>query len=75
MRTLYNLSADAAKSALSDIGSSNSADMAALTQQSDVANQIVGERMATAFNESVKTDNDIWVKFTKHWGSEKRRKL
>lgn len=68
MRTLYNLSADAAKSALSDIGSSNSADMAALTQQSDVANEIVGERMATAFNESVKTDNDIWVKFTKHWG-------
>ncbi|MBR3623599.1 MAG: autotransporter domain-containing protein [Selenomonadaceae bacterium] len=93
LRALYNMDADDAKIVLGEVGKSGAADMAALTQQSDVANQIVSERMSTAFAETttdifapvyrldgkndsvnvamktpVEDNNDIWVKFTKHWG-------
>lgn len=49
MRALYSLDPAAAKSTLSDIGSSDAADMAAMVQQSSVSSQIIDDRLSTAF--------------------------
>ena len=64
MRTLYNLSADGAKSALTEIESSGAGDIMHLTQTSTVADRIISDRLNTDFSQG----NDAWVKFTKNWG-------
>ena len=49
MRALYSMDPATAKSTLSDIGSSDAADMAAIVQQSSVSSQIIDDRLSTAF--------------------------
>lgn len=69
MRTLYNLSAENAKTALSEIGVSPAPDLAYLVQQRSVTGRVVGNRINSAFGTDA--DNNAWVKFTKHWGDLK----
>ena len=98
MRNLYNLPAEGAKAALSQIGSSPAPDITSLAQQSAIVSQVIGDRLNTAFATAavdvpvtvnhfadepekdkkntmtipvdlpMATDNNAWVKFTKHWG-------
>ena len=71
MRPLYNMDATSAKSALFDIGNSAAADMAAVTQQNSAINNIIGERLTTAYektNIDPTINSDIWVNFAKDWG-------
>ncbi len=73
MRTLYNLSAEDAKTSLSEIGASPAPEFASLVQRSSIVSDVIGNRMNTAFATpstelSKSTDNNGWVKFTKHWG-------
>ena len=70
MRVLYGLDATNAKSALTDIGGSSAADMAAVTQQNSAASNAIGERLNTAFDipRDNNLNNDIWVNIGKHWG-------
>ena len=56
MRSLYSLSPAAAKSALTEIGSSAAPQMASLVQQSTVADRVISDRLSTAFaTKSVET--------------------
>ena len=74
MRPLYNLNATNAKSALSDIGNSAAADMAAVTQQNSAVNNIIGERLTTAYekrNIDPTINSDVWVNFAKNWSETK----
>ena len=71
MRVLYSMDATSAKSALSDIGNSAAADMAAVVQQNSAVNNIIGERLTTAYektNIDPTINSDIWVNFAKNWG-------
>jgi len=70
MRLLYSLDATNAKQALSDIGGSSAADMAAVTQQNSAASNAIGERLNTAFDipHDSNLNHDIWVNLGKHWG-------
>ena len=64
MRMLYNLSADGAKSALTEISGSKAGDIMHLTQTSTVADRVISDRLTM----DVSQDNNAWVKFTKNWG-------
>ena len=50
MRNLYSLSPSTAKYALTEIGSSGSEKMAALTQQSTLISRVISDRLSTAFS-------------------------
>ena len=101
MRTLYHLPVGEAKTALSQIGNSDAPQLMSLAQQSTIAQNVISDRLSTAFatamvdvpmpvshfadeSESgdknaltvpmelpLATDNNAWVKFTKHWGDMK----
>ena len=50
MQTLYSLSADSAKSALTDIGASRAGELMSLTQTSTLAAHVISDRLNTAFS-------------------------
>lgn len=50
MRNLYSLSPSTAKYALTEIGSSGSEKMVALTQQSTLISRVISDRLSTAFS-------------------------
>ncbi|WP_029544661.1 autotransporter domain-containing protein [Selenomonas sp. AB3002] len=49
MRSLYSLDSSAAKSALTELGSSAAPQMTSLVQQSTVADRVISDRLSTAF--------------------------